>query len=66
MDPTLGAILKYKDHPSIPAIQSKCKYQIKFALKKWTWHLQVLKRKLWLENKQTISKFGYPDQNYKG
>ena len=36
MDPTLGAILKYKDHPNIPAIQNKCKYQIKFALKKWT------------------------------
>ena len=30
-DPTLRAILKYKDHPSILAIQNKCKNQIKFA-----------------------------------
>ena len=29
--PTLRAILKYKDHPSILAIQNKCKNQIKFA-----------------------------------
>ena len=31
-DPTLRAILKYKDHPSIFAIQNKCKNQIKFAI----------------------------------
>ena len=30
-DPTLRAILKYKDHPSILAIQNICKNQIKFA-----------------------------------
>ena len=30
-DPTLRAILKYKDHPSILAIQNKCKNGIKFA-----------------------------------
>ena len=30
-DPTLRAILKYKDHPSILAIQNNCKNQIKFA-----------------------------------
>ena len=30
-DPTLRAILKYKDHPSILAIQNKCKNRIKFA-----------------------------------
>ena len=31
--PTLRAILKYKDHPSILTIQSKCKNRIKFAFK---------------------------------
>ena len=30
-DPTLRAILKYKDHPSILAIQNNCKNGIKFA-----------------------------------
>ena len=30
-DPPLRAILKYKDHPSILAIQNKCKNRIKFA-----------------------------------
>ena len=30
-DPTLRAMLKYKDHPSILAIQYKCKSQIKFS-----------------------------------
>ena len=30
-DPTLRAILKYKDHPSILAIQNNCKNRIKFA-----------------------------------
>ena len=29
--PTLRAILKYKDHPSILAIQNNCKNGIKFA-----------------------------------
>ena len=31
-DPNLRAILKYKDHPSILAIQNNCKNGIKFAL----------------------------------
>ena len=30
-DPTLRAIFKYKDHPSIFAIQNNCKKRIKFA-----------------------------------
>ena len=30
-DSTLRAILKYKDHPSILAVQNKWKNQIKFA-----------------------------------
>ena len=30
-DPTLRAIVKYKDHPSILAIQNNCKNWIKFA-----------------------------------
>ena len=30
-DPTLRAILKHKDHPSILAIQNNCKNRIKFA-----------------------------------
>ena len=30
-DPTLRAILKYKDHPSILEIQNNCKNGIKFA-----------------------------------
>ena len=30
-DPTLRDILKYKDHPSILAIQNNCKNEIKFA-----------------------------------
>ena len=30
-DPTLRAILKYKDHPSITATQNNCKNRIKFA-----------------------------------
>ena len=30
-DPTLRAILKYKDHPSIVTIQDRCKSRIKFA-----------------------------------
>ena len=30
-DPVLRAILKYKDHPSILAIQNNCKSQIKFT-----------------------------------
>ena len=30
-DPTLRAILKYKDHPSILATQNNCKNGIKFA-----------------------------------
>ena len=30
-DPTLSAILKYKDHPSILATQSNCNSRIKFA-----------------------------------
>ena len=37
-DLTLRAILKYKDHPSILAIQNKCQKQIKINLKKWIWH----------------------------
>ena len=32
-DTTLGAILKYKDDPSILAIQNNCKNHIKFAFK---------------------------------
>ena len=42
-DPTLRAILKYKDHPSILAIQSNWKNRIKFAFEEWVW--QVLKKK---------------------
>ena len=30
-DSTLSAILKYKDHPRILAIQNNCKNRIKFA-----------------------------------
>ena len=30
-DPTLRDILKYKDHPSILAIQNNCKNETKFA-----------------------------------
>ena len=30
-DPTLRVVLKYKDHPSILAIQNNCKNLIKFA-----------------------------------
>ena len=33
-DPTLRAIVKYKDHPVILTIQNKCKNQIKFAFEK--------------------------------
>ena len=32
-DTTLRAILKYKDHPSIFAIQNKCKNQIRFSFR---------------------------------
>ena len=31
IDPTLRAILKYKDHPRILTIQNNCKNRIKFA-----------------------------------
>ena len=30
-NPTLRAILKYKDHPSILAVQNNCKNRIKFG-----------------------------------
>ena len=42
-DPTLRTILKYKDHPSILAIQNNCKNRINLLLKKWIW--EALKKK---------------------
>ena len=43
-DPNLRAILRYKDHPSILAIQNKYKNEINLLLKKQVW--QVWKKKL--------------------
>ena len=57
-DPTLRTILKYKDHPSILAIQNNCKNRIKFAFEEMDLGS--------IEKEIHNSKLGYPDQNYKG
>ena len=44
-DPPLRAILKYKYHPSIPAIQNTCKNQIKFAFKEM--HLVSIEKEIY-------------------
>ena len=64
-DPTLRAILKYKDHPSILAIQNNCKNGIKFAFEEID--LASIEKEIHnLKMNKASQRFGYPKQIYKG
>ena len=64
-DPTLRATLKYKDYPSILAIQNNCKNRITFAFEEMD--LASIEKEIRnLKINKASQKFEYPDQNYKG
>ena len=64
-DPTLRAIVKYKDHPSVLAVQNKRKNRIKLDFEEMD--LASIEKEIHiLKINKASPKFGYSDQYYKG